>query len=246
MDEELKKENTHKETSPKKKMSIGKEIFQIGIFALIIFAFKSSFLGNFTVPTGSMEPNIMPGDKLIADMRCYNIRIPFTSISLWKVADPEVGDIVVFDYPKDRWTNYVKRLVGKPGDVLEVRDGFIIRNGEPFTSSPNDPDFLEEILQSGGEYQESNGIFNYTVQRKPHDPMFADDSDLRTFVIPEGHYFFMGDNRDQSSDSRVWGFVPADHIRGKAKFVYYSSDSEPGWFTLPKRIRYERIGTVLK
>lgn len=245
MTEEFEKENTQN-IPPKKKVDMGKELFQIAIFALIIFALKSSFIGNFTVPTGSMEPNIMPGDKLVADMRCYSIRIPFTNISLWKVAEPEVGDIVVFDYPKDPWINYVKRLIGKPGDVIEVRDGFIVRNGEPFVTSPDDEDFLEEIIRSGGEYQESNGFFSYTVQRKPHNPMFTGNQDLRTFVVPEGHYFFMGDNRDRSSDSRMWGFVPADHIRGKAKFVYYSSDSEPGWFTIPKRIRYERIGTVLK
>ena len=229
----------------KKKNSFTTELFQILFFGVLIFAFKSSFVGNFTVPTGSMVPNILPGDKIIADMRAYTVRVPFSDKILFEVAKPEVGDIIVFDYPHDRWTNYVKRLVGKPGDVIEITDGFIIRNGEKFKTTPEDEDFLENILVNGGDYEEENSTgLRYTVHRSPrHTNIYIQPMVVK---VPEGHYFFVGDNRDRSSDSREWGFVPADHIKGKAKFIYYSSDSDPGWFTIPRRIRWERIGQFLE
>lgn len=229
----------------KKKTDWKKELFQIAVFAFLIFAFKSCFIGNFTVPTGSMEKTILPGDKIIADMRCYNIRLPFTSVILFEVSKPQISDIVVFDYPNDRNINYVKRLVGLPGDILEVHDGFITRNGEKFKTTPDDEEFLAEIVKNGGNYEEESreGV-RYMVHRKPQYMRLK--SEPRTFRVPEGHYFFMGDNRDRSSDSREWGFVPFDHIKGKAKFIYFSSESDPGWFTIPKRIRYERFFSGLE
>ena len=229
----------------KKKTSWQKETIQILFFGFLIFAFKSSFIGNFTVPTGSMEPTILPGDKIIADMRCFDIRVPYSDISLYTVAEPDIGDIIVFDYPLDRWTNYVKRIVGLPGDVIEVTDGFITRNGVPFKTSPESEDFLEEILRTGGDFEEESreGV-KYTVHREPTPLSFLGKT--RVYHIPEGHFFVMGDNRDRSSDSREWGTVPRNHIKGKAKFIYFSAESKPGWFTIPDRIRYERFGGTLK
>lgn len=231
------------ETNSKKTTNWRKEIIQLGLLGLLIFAFKSTFIGNYTVPTGSMEPTILPGDKIIANMMSYNLRIPFTDIILFELDKPETGDIVVFDYPNDRSISYVKRLIGKPGDEIEVEDGFIKLNGEKFKTSPENEDFLEEIVKSGGSYQESNSLKTYTVQREGH-PVDMDPPVIK-LVVPKGHYFFMGDNRDRSSDSREWGYVPFDHIKGKAKYIYFSSDSDPGFFTIPKRIRYERFATLL-
>lgn len=240
----MNQEEQRKEETPKKKNTWQKEFTQLFIFGVLIFAFKSSFIGNFTVPTGSMEYTILPGDKIIADMRAYDVRVPFTDISLYCFGDPKIGDIIVFDYPRDRWTNYVKRVVGLPGDVIEVTDGFITRNGVPFKTTPESEDFLEDMVRNGGDYEEESreGV-SYMVHREPNPMSFLGRT--QTFRVPKGQFFVMGDNRDRSSDSREWGFVPRSHIKGQALFIYFSTDSEPGWFTIPKRIRFERFGQGL-
>ena len=211
----------------------GKKEVRTWIYLIVlILAFKSSFFGNFTVPTGSMVPTILVGDKLIANMVAYNLRIPFTNHVIVPFSKPKHGDIVVFDNPKDPSISYVKRLIGLPGDVVRVKDGQIIVNDFRYELTVIDKD-IYDVLEQGGFYRETGPSGSYTVQRKPHFPNF----ETKEWTVPEGHYFFMGDNRDRSSDSREWGFVPEDHIKGRAQFVYFS-------FKWPD-INFSRIGTAL-
>ena len=225
--------------------AVQRELITISGLIILILAFKSSFLGNFTVPTGSMVPTIQIGDKLIANMVAYNLRVPFTNHVLVSFSTPKAGDIVVFDNPRDPSISYVKRLIGVPGDVIIVKDGFITVNGVDYKREVIDQP-LVDVLEYGGTYKETGPAGSYVVQRKPHYNPYGfrdDDLEVREWTVPEGHYFFMGDNRDMSSDSRSWGFVPKNHIKGKALFVYFSMNW-PEWLTVD--VDFSRIGTVLR
>lgn len=200
---------------------------------LLICAFKSTFAANYTVPTGSMKPTIEPGDKLFVNKMAYDIRIPFTKIRLLELSTPKRGDVIVFECPYDPSTTFVKRLIGLPGDLLEVESGFIKINGKPLSISINNQENLIKVLSKGGFYTETIGEKTYTVRRVPSR---AQIPSIRVRV-PDGHFFAMGDNRDESGDSRSWGFVPKENIWGKAKFIYFSFD----W----PIIHWERIGNLL-
>lgn len=208
---------------------IKSEVLSLAILVLVIGAFKSTFVMNYTVPTGSMKPTIEPGDKLIVNKMAYDFRVPFTKIRLFEYASPQRGDVIVFECPYDPSITFVKRLIGLPGDQLEVEDGFIKINGEALKISVQDHEELFKILYKGGVYTETLGDKTYTVRRVP--VMGFAPVKVR---VPEGNFFAMGDNRDESDDSRRWGFVPKENIWGKAKFIYFS-------FEWPK-FRWERIG----
>lgn len=163
----------------------------------------------------------------------YDLRIPFTKMRLIEHSTPERGDVIVFECPYDPSTTFVKRLIGLPGDLIEVEHGFIKINGEPLKISVDNQDELIAILSDGGFYTESLGEKTYSVRRIPAR---SDIPPVRVRV-PEGHFFAMGDNRDESGDSRSWGFVPKENLWGKAKFIYFSFD----WPTF----HWERIGNLL-
>ncbi len=200
---------------------------------LLICAFKSTFVMNYTVPTGSMKPTIEPGDKLFVNKMAYALRVPFTKIRLFEYAAPQRGDVIVFECPYDPSITFVKRLIGLPGDLIEVENGFIKINDEPLKISVENQKTILEALSEGGFYRESLGEKTYTVRRVP---VRLGIPSVRVRV-PDGHFFAMGDNRDESSDSRSWGFVPKENIWGKAKFIYFSFE----WPTF----RWERIGNKL-
>ena len=211
---------------------IRKEVISIAKIVVVIFAFKSTIAANYTVPTGSMIPTIAIGDKLFVNKMAYDIRIPFTTINLYTFEDPKPGDVIVFDAPHDPGTNFVKRLIAGPGDLIEVSNGFVRINGNPLKTSIKDNEQILNLLRNGGLYTEHLGEHTYSVQRTNLPQL----GEIRHKLV-DNQYFAMGDNRDQSSDSRQWGVVPRENILGKAKFVYFSMD----WPT----IRWNRIGTKL-
>lgn len=211
---------------------IKSEALSLGLLILLVCAFKSTFVMNYTVPTGSMKPTIEPGDKLIVNKMAYSLRVPFTKMRFWELAEPQRGDVIVFECPYDASITFVKRLIGLPGDLIEVEDGLIKLNGEALKISVQDQSELLNILYNGGIYSETLGEIKYSVRRVPVMMSFPPVK----VRIPDGKYFAMGDNRDESDDSRRWGFVPKENIYGKAKFIYFS-------FEWPK-IRWERFGNT--
>ncbi len=232
--------NTSLEEEPKPFISkqLIKDFFYLAVCVLLIFGFKSTFYANYTVPTPSMVPNILPGDKLIVNRMAYNLRVPFSNIVLTELSPPERGDVVVFDYPLDPSTSFVKRLIGLPGDQVIVRDGFLRVNGKEYQiAEPQGVD--EEILQDqGGDYTENSSERKYQVRRYPFQPTYEE----QTLIVPADHYFVMGDNRDRSHDSRFWGYVPKSHLKGKAKFIYFSLHwKDDSW--VPS-VRWDRIGNT--
>jgi signal peptidase I len=221
-----------------------REVLPTIIMLLGVLAFRSSVAEPYEVPTGSMKPTIQPGDFLVVSKLAYDLKVPFTHLTVAKIGAPQRGDVVVFKYPVDPSLNFVKRLIGLPGDHILVKDGTILINGKPLNLSPLDEKHLKMLNATLHEeprfataYLETIGSKTHVVQRLDHA-----EGPIQEFKIPEGQYFFMGDNRDDSNDSRYWGFVPKENLKGKALGVWLSVNLDHG--ILPE-VRWRRIGELL-
>ncbi len=193
------------------------------IVAMVLVRF--SFVDHYRVPTGSMIPTIMIGDDIFVYKMAYNLRFPLTDWIVFEVQKPKRGDIVVFKNPKDPSILFVKRLIGLPGDKVKSINGLLMVNGESLLKDKTVAPEIEEKLTysyTPFHFREQYGDYEYTVQRLP-DRFRMENKE---FVIPENHYFFVGDNRDNSDDSRSWGMVPYEHIKGKAMRVFYNFTME--------------------
>jgi signal peptidase I len=190
-----------------------------------------------------MEGTLLIGDFLLVNKMVYGAEVPFTGKQLPAVREPAIGDVVVFQWPEDPAKNFVKRLVGRPLDTLEMREGVLWRNGtqqrEPYAvRSPMSFD------PAGDEFRWQRDFVVPTVDPQRYNPTRNDWGPL---VVPPAHYFVLGDNRDNSLDSRYWGFVPDSLVRGSPVFVYYSYAPDSGqtfdWLT---RVRWQRLGEFIK
>lgn len=208
----------------------------LGVMILIILAVRWSVASPYHVPTASMEPTIKVGDRLLAFKLAYNLKIPFTDITVLEWSKPERGDIIVFRYPEDPSLDYVKRVVGLPGDKIQLLDDVLYINGEPQNRTDFDHD--RSILDDIHDSKISKQLLIETLIDQPHWVMqeksiynrISGRTWPRTGVpyeVPQTGYFVMGDNRDNSSDSRVWKHVPEEYIRGKATFVIWSNPNPP-------------------
>lgn len=202
-------------------------------FLLLMLGFRSAWADWVTVPTGSMNPTILEGDRVLVDKHVFGLRVPFTLIHLTQGDNPGRGDIVVFDSPVDG-TSLVKRVVGVPGDVLSLDERGLIVNGEPALYAIGDAALVGTLLPS--TVAQSPVMLREAVAGKEHEIMrlpFRDAGGFRTAEVPEGMYFMLGDNRDNSADSRVFGFVPRQNIVGRATRVVASLNPEahymPRW-----------------
>ena len=200
---------------------------------LIVFLLRSFLVEPFKIPSSSMVPTLLVGDFILVNKYIYGIRLPVANRKLIEVARPERGDVMVFRYPEDPSLDYIKRVVGVPGDRVEYRNKRVIINGTPVPTRQMDDYLSRERMQFSRRFVE-------TLNGTEHEILLDEDSRAafvpeRSFpfagncnyntsglacTVPPGHYFVMGDNRDNSSDSRVWGFVPDDNIVGKAFFIW--------------------------
>jgi signal peptidase I len=193
------------------------------LFLLLLLGFRSAWADWVTVPTGSMNPTILEGDRLLVDKHVFGLRIPFTHVHLTAGQDPRRGDIVVFDSPVDG-TSLVKRVIGMPGDVVALEGDRLTVNGQPARYTIKDVNEVRGLLASTA--QQHPLLLHEAGLGKPHDVMILPDRlarrSLDAVVVPEGTYFMMGDNRDNSADSRYFGFVPRRDIIGRATRVIVS------------------------
>lgn len=213
------------------------------LIAFTLFLLIRTFLVEaFRIPTGSMERTLLVGDFLLVNKAVYGAEIPGTHIHLPAFDEPRRGDIVVFIPPDNPDKNYVKRLVGIGGDTLAMRNKVLIRNGHPVrepyvihTDSADDI-FVPSMLWQKTALAPGVDPDTYHPTRDNWGPI----------VVPPGKYFFLGDNRDDSEDSRYWGFVDRSAVRGQPMFVYYSFDPSTvqpfPWLT---DIRWGRIGSTI-
>ena len=214
--------------------------------ALVLFVLVRALLVEaFKIPSGSMEGTLLVGDFLLVNKLVYGAEIPLTHKRLQALRTPARGDVVVFVYPLDPTKNYVKRVVGIAGDTLSMHDGTLVRNGarvlEPYvhhTRPGSDP--------ADDEFRWQND-FLVPAARASTRAYHPSRDNWGPIVVPSSHYFVLGDNRDNSQDSRYWGFLPDSLVRGRPLFVYYSyspdSVSAFDWLT---RIRWDRLGTRIE
>jgi len=213
-----------------------KEIRPLLILALVLFSLRSSLADWNDVPTGSMKPTILEGDRVLVNKLAYDLKVPFTTLRIAEWSNPQRGDIVVFFSPH-YGLRLVKRVVGLPGDTIELRDNAIILNGQPVRYEP----LTEELLHDLAPADREGRVFateqlpgqTHAVAGNPAVPARRSFAPYR---VPEGHYFMMGDNRDDSFDSRYYGPVERKQIVGRATAVVLSFDRENYW--LPRWQRF--------
>jgi signal peptidase I len=211
--------------SIKKKKSVVREYAEAIAIAILLALFIRTFVVQaFKIPSGSMLPTLLIGDHLLVNKFIYGIRVPFSGKVLVPLKDPKSGDIIVFKFPKDRSIDYIKRVVGVPGDKIEVKNKKVYRNGkqaeDPFAH------FTSTTILPGSVSPKDN---------------------FGPITVPEGKYFVMGDNRDNSSDSRFWGFVETNDVLGKAMIIYWSWDIDKPLLSVDRfsSIRWGRLADVI-
>lgn len=201
-------------SKPKSKL---REYAEAILLAVVIAFFVRTFvIQAYKIPSGSMKPTLQIGDHILVSKFNYGVRLPLIRSMLIPVGKPKRGDIVVFIYPEDPSKDFIKRLIGLPGDIIEIRNKNILLNGLPWSDGH-------------GVYVD-NLIIPGSVQ--PRD-------NVGPVTVPEDSIFVMGDNRDESYDSRFWGFVPMKDVLGKALIIYWSWDQEN------TSVRLGRIGSIL-
>ena len=200
---------------------------------LIVFLLRSFLIEPFKIPSSSMVPTLLVGDFILVNKYTYGIRLPVANVKVVELGSPERGDVMVFRFPEDPSLDYIKRVVAIPGDRLEYRNKRLSINGTPVPTRQVDDYLSKERMQFSRRYVETvNGVEHEILLDEDSPPSmmpgrafpFAGNCNYNTnglaCTVPPGHYFVMGDNRDNSSDSRVWGFVPDANIVGKAFFIW--------------------------
>ncbi len=204
------------------------------VFMLGMLLFRSAVADWNVVPTGSMQPTIRIGDRILVDKAAYDVRLPFTHVSLWHLADPRPGDIVVLDSAA-AGERLVKRVVGIPGDTVALRHNQLYVNGQFASYQPAHADGIRDDREDPALYAtETLGALHHAVRWSVAAQ--GRSSDFGPVTVPPGQYLLLGDNRDNSADSRYFGFFPRREITGRATRVVVSLD--PGNHYLPREDRW--------
>jgi len=195
------------------------------LIAFLLAALIRTFIIQpFKIPSGSMEDTLMVGDQLVAVKFLYGIKIPFTNKIVMKIRNPKPGDVIVFKYPEDPSKDFIKRCIAVGGQTVEIRNKEIFIDGV-LQKLPAHAKFIDPSILPA----QFNKRDNFPLTR-----------------VPPGMVFMMGDNRDNSNDSRFWGFVPKENIRGKAVFFYWSWNQDTPLYDVAHRIRWERLFAMIR
>jgi signal peptidase I len=240
------------------------QIFPVIAFVLVL---RSFLWEPFQIPSGSMMPTLLDGDFILVNKFNYGLRDPVARNKFFEVGLPERGDVVVFKYPRDPQIDYIKRVIGLPGDRIIYRNKSLYIKPACQESDKQCPDF-EQVIQTFRKEDDtpdgSYGFSRYTsiMPNKSHDILVDNQTLPRTqhyfqqtgtqrdeFVVPQGQYYVMGDNRDNSLDGRFWGFVPEENLVGEAVAIWMSFNFDrdeasflPRW--IPTGVRFERLGGI--
>ncbi|MDO8960950.1 MAG: signal peptidase I [Methylophilus sp.] len=218
---------------------------------LLVFVIRSFLVEPFKIPSGSMMPTLLAGDYILVNKFTYGLRVPILNSTFVEVGEPKRGDVLVFHYPPEPTIDYIKRVVGLPGDVIEYREKRLSVNGKELDANGED-DFIytlqtkdennqdRDVTIQALRYQETLGdvkheiLIHDLVNQYEAGSLGAKLMAGESITVPQGHYFAMGDNRDNSSDSRVWGFVPEQNLVGKAFYIWFNFD------------KFSRIGNTIQ
>ena len=201
---------------PKKKHIVREYAESIIVAIILALIIRTFIVQAFKIPSGSMEDTLAIGDHILVSKFIYGMKIPLTNTRFLKIRDPKRGDVMVFEYPEDPSKDFIKRVIGTPGDTIEVKEKKVYVNGA--------------LYENPHEVHKEPDM--YPKEQNPRDNMGP-------VKVPAGSYFMMGDNRDRSYDSRFWGFVKSDKIKGLAFIKYWSWDNEH--FT----VRWRNIGKLI-
>ena len=239
----------------KKKSKAREFIESIGVALIAALIIRALIIQSYRIPTGSMKDTLLIGDFLLVNKFIYGIntpnrvigtKIPVPSTRLKGFKDPERGEIVVFRFPKDPMVDYIKRCVAVAGDSIELRGSTLYINGEP--------EGKEEFLEERWDPEENRNISYYRITkddgqqyiiRKASRPEWR-MQDWGPYTVPPNHIFMMGDNRDNSYDSRMWGPLDMDYIVGRALVIFFSWEKMEPFYNLGEVIRWERIFSVIR
>jgi signal peptidase I len=218
------------------------KIFQVSV--LLFLLIRTFLVEAFKIPSGSMDNTLQVGDFLLVNKLVYGAEVPFTHARLPRLREPQRGDVIVFEFPQDITKNFVKRLVGLPGDTVEMREGKLIRNGKlisegyvEHTEPDMDPTGTEFSWQREFLVRSVSAAPAYRPSRNNWGPL----------VVPKGNYFVLGDNRDNSLDSRYWGWVADSLVKGRPFVIYYSySPDSVDTFAWLTHIRWTRLGERIR
>ncbi|MCB1500542.1 MAG: signal peptidase I [Bauldia sp.] len=246
---------TSEKTRQKKGSGFG-ETVKIVIQALLLALIVRTFLFQpFNIPSGSMKSTLLVGDYLFVSKYAYGYSrysLPFGpdlfSGRIW-ASEPERGDVVVFKLPRDNSTDYIKRVIGLPGDQIQVTHGVLYINGKAVEREKVDQ-WVDDDGVRYDRYRETlpNGVTYLTLDREPDGP----EDNTQVYEVPEDHFFMMGDNRDNSTDSRVLsavGYVPFENLVGRAEVIFFSvGDDSPAWqfWRWPWTVRWDRMFTTVE
>jgi signal peptidase I len=218
---------------------------------LLVFVIRSFLVEPFKIPSGSMMPTLLAGDYILVNKFTYGLRVPIINSTFVKIGEPARGDVFVFHYPPEPTIDYIKRVVGLPGDVIQYHNKRLSLNGKVLNVNGED-DFIytlqtkdennqdRDVTIQALRYQEALGEAKHDILVHDLVNQYASDSlgarlmSGQSITVPQGHYFAMGDNRDNSSDSRVWGFVPERNLVGKAFYIWFNFD------------KFSRIGNTIQ
>lgn len=219
-----------------------------------IFMLRSFWVEPFRIPSGSMIPTLLVGDFILVNKYAYGVRLPVLNKKVFEVGNPQRGDVMVFRFPLDPSQSFIKRVVGLPGDKVEYLDKRLTINGQELAVQPDGQYLHSDRLYSSDKFSEKLGQVQHAILNDADMPPFVPEMQRKlhgyqdacvyseqgvSCTVPAGHYFVMGDNRDQSADSRIWGFVPDENIVGRAFYVWFHADG----ILPPQGISLKRIGS---
>jgi signal peptidase I len=211
------KKSQESDVAPKKKGALRENIEAIVVAVILALFIRTFVVQAFKIPSGSMKDTLLIGDHILVNKFIYGVKAPFIKKTIVPIKDPQWGDIIVFEFPEDPSKDFIKRVIGVPGDVIEIRN--------------------KKLLVNGVVVENSHGFYKdpkiYAAHTQPRD-------NLGPITVPEGKLFVMGDNRDFSYDSRFWGFVDLIAVKGKAFIIYWSWDKEDFG------VRWGRLGHLLE
>ena len=203
---------------------------------LVVLILRSFIIEPFRIPSGSMYPTLEIGDFIAVSKFSYGIKLPVTQTKVLPISEPERGDVVVFAYPNDPAVDYIKRVIGLPGDEITYVGRTIFVNGQAIQQES----IGKYLGNDSGAVMDGANVAKETMSNDHSYEILMDmdktSRDMNTVVVPDGHYFMMGDNRDHSNDSRFWGFVPEKNLKGKAFGIWMNWDNGIHWGRIGKGI----------